>query len=112
MRVAQRRSGSCRRPWTSRSGGPISWPALGQLASPPRLLILDTLARCFGAGDENSTGDMGVFIASLDRLRADFPQLTILIVHHSGKDDTKGARGSTALKGAADAVMHLTKKGS
>jgi hypothetical protein len=33
---------------------------LGQMASPPRLLILDTLARCFGAGDENSTGDMGV----------------------------------------------------
>jgi hypothetical protein len=84
---------------------------LAQIASPPRLLIIDTLARCFGSGDENSTEDMGAFIASLDKLRAYFPGLTILVVHHSGKDDTKGARGSTALKGAADAVMHLTKKG-
>jgi hypothetical protein len=85
--------------------------ALGQMTSPSRLLIIDTLARCFGAGDENSTGDMGAFIACLDELRAAFPQLAILIVHHSGKDDTKGARGSTALKGAADAVMHLVTKG-
>ena len=54
---------------------------------------------------------MGKFVASLDDIKAAIPGLAILIVHHSGKDSAKGERGSTALRGAADAVMQLTKKG-
>jgi len=65
------------------------------------LIILDTLARCFGAGDENRSEDMNRFIGACDRLKTELKS-TVLIVHHSGKDDSKGARGSSSLKGACD----------
>jgi hypothetical protein len=75
--------------------------ALSQkLGKPPVLIIVDTLARNF-SGDENSTKDMNLFIRCMDALRVEW-QSSILIVHHTGKDTSKGARGSSALKGAID----------
>lgn len=75
--------------------------ALSQkLGRPPVLIIVDTLARNF-SGDENSTRDMSLFIRCMDALRIEW-QSSILIVHHTGKDTSKGARGSSALKGAID----------
>jgi|SRR5690554_2875435 len=73
----------------------------------PALIVVDTLARCFG-GDENSAADVGAFVANLDALR-DRWRATVLVVHHSGKDSTRGARGSTALRGAVDAEYRVTK---
>ena len=35
------------------------------------VIALDTVARTFGAGDENATKDMGAYVAALDRLRAE-----------------------------------------
>ena len=35
----------------------------------PDLIIIDTLARCFGPNDENSTSDMQKFILALDSIR-------------------------------------------
>jgi hypothetical protein len=77
----------------------------------PRLLVIDTVARCFGTGDENSTKDMNAFVASLDAIRKAFEDTTILVVHHAGKNAGRGERGSTALRGAADAVMYLEAHG-
>jgi len=68
----------------------------------PALIVIDTLARNFGAGDENATKDMNEFIAAVDDLRARFPGSTILIVHHSGHADKQRARGAMSLKGALD----------
>ncbi|PMM44929.1 helicase RepA family protein [Vibrio breoganii] len=65
------------------------------------LIIIDTLARCFGSGDENKTEDMGRFIAACDRIKAQVG-VTILIVHHSGVADKERARGSSALRAACD----------
>lgn len=56
---------------------------------PVRLIILDTLARCFGGSDENAAKDMGAFIQGCDAIKA-ATQATVLIIHHSGKDRTKG----------------------
>lgn len=75
---------------------------------PPVLIIIDTLARNFGPGDENSTRDMSQFIQALDILRAK-SQATVLIVHHSGHGDKSRARGAMALKGALDAEYRLDK---
>jgi hypothetical protein len=75
----------------------------------PRLIVIDTLARCFGGGDENQTRDMNAFVAGCDHLRRFFPGASVLIVHHTGKNAEKGARGSIALKGAADAEFLVTK---
>jgi hypothetical protein len=73
----------------------------------PHLIVIDTLNRCFGGHDENSTEDMGKFIKALDAMREMLPGITILVVHHAGKDTKRGERGSTALRGAADTMMRL-----
>lgn len=65
------------------------------------LVVIDTLARCFGSGDENRTDDMNRFIQACDRIRANLG-VTVLVVHHSGIADKHRARGSTALKAACD----------
>lgn len=67
----------------------------------PALIIIDTFARNFG-GDENSAADVGHFIREVDRhLRRNW-NASVLILHHSGKDGEREARGSSALKGAVD----------
>ncbi|MFZ9114967.1 MAG: AAA family ATPase, partial [bacterium] len=52
--------------------------------------------------DENSTQGMSQFVTMLDTLRSQWG-CTVLIVHHTGKDRSKGARGNSALLGALDA---------
>lgn len=71
-------------------------------------IIFDTLARCTLGVEENSASDMGLVIANIDRIRH-ATNASILLVHHSGKDPTAGARGSSAIKGAADAELSVTK---
>ena len=75
----------------------------------PALIIIDTLARNFGGGDENSTSDMGAFIAAVDDLKARFCGCAVLIVHHSGHADKTRARGAMALKGALDCEYRVEK---
>jgi KaiC/GvpD/RAD55 family RecA-like ATPase len=77
---------------------------------PPRLIVVDTVARSFGGGDENSTSDMTKFVAALDQFRETYG-CTILLVHHSGHTEKKRARGNMALKGALDAEYRVEKKG-
>jgi len=74
----------------------------------PQLVIVDTLARCFG-GDENSTQDMSKFVRTLDLLR-DTYGCSVLVVHHANKTDRTGGgkvRGSSVLYGAVDVSMQL-----
>lgn len=72
----------------------------------PRLIVVDTLARCAVGLDENSSKDMGLFVRGLDKIRDSMNAGTVLAVHHTGKDKTT-ARGSSAIEGAMDAVYQL-----
>lgn len=72
----------------------------------PVLIVLDTLARCFGGGDENSTQDMSRFVLACDAIRQRYG-CTILVVHHAGHGDKTRARGAIALKAALDAEYRL-----
>lgn len=76
---------------------------------PIRLIELDTLARCFGGNDENAAKDMGAFIQGCDILNAK-TEATILLVHHSGKDQDKGAKGSSTLRAALDAEFNVRRE--
>lgn len=78
----------------------------------PSLIIVDTVARNFGPGDENSTSDMGAFIAAIDDLKARYPGCAVLLVHHSGHADKQRARGAMALKGALDCEFRIEKNDS
>lgn len=79
-------------------------------AGKPTLIVIDTLARNFGGGDENKTQDMNKFIFSIDvHIRMPF-SCCVLIVHHTGHNDKDRARGAMALKGALDAEYCVRKK--
>lgn len=81
---------------------------LDAIPSPPRLLIVDTAARNMAGHDENSTKDMGALISELDQIRYRY-QLSVLIIHHSGHENTDRERGSSALRGAADISIHAKR---
>ena len=76
-----------------------------------KLIIIDTLARSFGGGNENAAQDMGQFIDACDQLKYEFG-VTVLIVHHKGKDTAAGARGSSAFYAALDTSMVINKVGN
>lgn len=77
----------------------------------PVLIIIDTVARNFGAGDENSTSDMSHFILSIDDLKARFPGCAVLLIHHTGHNAKDRARGAMALKAALDCEFCVKKNG-
>jgi putative DNA primase/helicase len=83
--------------------------AAKQLDEPIKLIVVDTLARSF-EGEENSASDMGAFVRACDRIRA-VTGATVLVVHHSGKDADKGARGSSALRAACDFEFKIVSPG-
>jgi RecA-family ATPase len=72
----------------------------------PSLIVFDTMARCF-SGEENSAKDASEYIKAMDILRKKF-NCCVTNVHHTGKDASKEARGSSAFKGAWD-MEHLVK---
>jgi RecA/RadA recombinase len=85
--------------------------AIEQKCFDPSLIVIDTLAMAFGGGDENTAKDMGLFIANCIRLRSETGS-HVMVIHHSGKDTSKGARGSGSLRAAADSEIELTRSGT
>jgi hypothetical protein len=75
----------------------------------PALIVVDTLHRNMGGGDENNAGDVALFLQSLDAMRAGFGA-AVLIVHHSGHAEAGRGRGSSSLKGAMDHEYMLAKQ--
>ena len=75
-----------------------------QLPEPVTLIVIDTLARCMGAGDENAAADIGLLVQHVDKLRSALG-CHVLVVHHTGKNEANGARGSSALRAATDTEL-------
>jgi hypothetical protein len=69
------------------------------------VIVIDTLSRAF-VGDENSSEPMMAFVANVDLIRAETGAAAI-VVHHSGKDPTKGMMGSQKLLGGVDTVIKV-----
>lgn len=74
----------------------------------PRMIVIDTLARSMAGGNENAGEDMSKAIEGANRLQAELGA-HVMLVHHSGKDLSKGSRGHSSLKGAADTEIELSK---
>lgn len=80
---------------------------LAAIHGKPSLIIVDTLARNLGNGEENSNADIGLFINNIDsQLRSRFGA-TVLIVHHTGHMEAGRARGASALRAAMDSEYWL-----
>ncbi|MFM0141282.1 AAA family ATPase [Paraburkholderia sp. RL18-085-BIA-A] len=75
------------------------------------LVVLDTLNRAAPGADENSSVDMGNIIAAAKRLQKWVGGL-VLLVHHTGKDTTRGLRGHSSLYAALDAAIEVSRADS
>lgn len=72
-------------------------------------IFVDTLARNFGGGNENSTEDMNRFIERVDTLKTEF-NCCIALIHHTGHNANGRARGSSVLPAAVDAEFAVKRK--
>lgn len=72
--------------------------------------VLDTLNRAAPGADENDSKSMGQIIAAAKELQTLIGGLVIL-VHHTGKDASKGLRGHSSLHAALDAAIEVRRDG-
>ena len=73
------------------------------------LIVVDTLSRAMSGGNENSPEDMGKFVTNCDRIRI-ASGAHLMVIHHTGKDDAKGARGHSLLRAAADTEIEVSRE--
>ena len=72
--------------------------------------IIDTLNASAPGADENASEDMGRIIDGAKRLQAAIGGVVVL-VHHTGKDSTRGLRGHSSLFAALDAAIEVQRDG-
>jgi putative DNA primase/helicase len=72
------------------------------------LLVIDTLNRAAPGADENTSSDMGELIEASKELQRRTGGV-VLLVHHTGKDGTKGLRGHSSLYAALDAAIEVNR---
>ena len=72
------------------------------------VVIIDTLNRAAPHLDENSSGDMGKILRAAKRIEQGIGGL-VLLVHHTGKDNSKGLRGHSSLHAALDAEIVIKR---
>lgn len=76
----------------------------------PKLIVLDTFARCY-SGDENDSTAMKGAVRRLDELRH-ATEAAIVLVHHSTKNkEAPTFRGSSVLSGAVEIMAEISKEG-
>ncbi|MFJ6293233.1 AAA family ATPase [Streptomyces griseoviridis] len=75
----------------------------------PSLIVVDTQARVTVGIEENSNTEMGRVVDRMEQLRA-ASGACVLLVHHTGHDSDRG-RGATAVKGALQTELGVTRTG-
>ncbi|MNO56400.1 DNA repair and recombination protein RadB [compost metagenome] len=75
---------------------------------PYDLIVMDTFAQVTAGANENSGEDVGMALAQCKRL-AHRSGAMVLLVHHSGKDASKGSRGHSSIKAACDVELQVER---
>lgn len=78
--------------------------AVGNVA----LVEIDTFAQVTPGANENAAEDMGPALNNA-RVISEVTGATVVLIHHSGKDASKGARGWSGIKGAASAQLEIIR---
>lgn len=82
---------------------------LAELKAKPALIVIDTVARLLTGLDENSAKD-ATMITNFGEQLARYFECFVLFIHHTGKDQSKGARGSSAFYANMDTVLSTKLK--
>ena len=72
------------------------------------LIVIDTLAQVTPGANENTSEDMGKALANAMVLRR-VTGAMVLLIHHAGKDLSRGARGWSGIKGALDVEIEVSR---
>lgn len=72
------------------------------------IVVVDTFAQTTPGANENAGEDMGKALANCRAIGQALGAMVVL-VHHAGKDASKGARGWSGLKAAADAEIEVSR---
>ncbi len=72
-------------------------------------VIIDTLSRSFGAGDQNTSKDMGKYVQACDEI-LDETDAHLTVIHHTGWTGDR-AKGAIDLDGAVDSSFIVKKTG-
>lgn len=70
------------------------------------VVIIDTLSRATPGMDENSSVDMSKLLSAVDIIQRQ-SGATVILIHHTGKDATRGARGHSSLFAALDLAIEV-----
>jgi hypothetical protein len=88
-------------------------PKLGAIqrrtGKPIKLVVFDTLAKALTGQDENAAATSGLVAAGMMRIQ----QATggfVLATHHTGKDPTRGERGTSAFRADVDTTMEMKRR--
>ncbi|MGV1015974.1 MAG: AAA family ATPase [Fluviibacter phosphoraccumulans] len=73
------------------------------------VVIIDTLNQSAPGADENSPADMGKIISNAMVIQR-LTNSLVLLVHHTGKDTSKGLRGHSSLVAAMDVTIKVERK--
>jgi RecA/RadA recombinase len=71
------------------------------------IFVVDTFAQVTPGANENSGEDMGKALRNL-RTITEATRATALVIHHAGKDVSRGARGWSGIRAAADAEIEIS----
>lgn len=72
------------------------------------VVVIDTLAQVTAGANENAGEDMGKVFETLQTMQRELDCL-VLLVHHAGKDASKGARGWSGMRAALDVEIEVSK---
>jgi hypothetical protein len=79
------------------------------LGVPVKAIAIDTYAKATIGSDTNSDKDVGLIEARCDAIAHEL-QCQVILVHHTGKDKDRGARGSAAFRQNFPTVLEFALK--
>lgn len=71
------------------------------------IVVVDTFAQTTPGANENAGEDIGKALKNCRGISQALGGALVVLVHHTGKDTTRGARGWSGLKAAADAEIEV-----
>ena len=74
----------------------------------PKVLVMDPLIK-FHQADENSAKEMADVMRLIQHIKEDHG-LSVILVHHMGKTESAGPRGSSVITGEYDSAIGVTPK--